>query len=109
MITNPPKRLTGLITKKTAYEERNLENRIPDSTIYLDRHRRIFGRDELHVVEHYKHEQEVPVSKAYRHFFFQLSFFNHNSLPSFNYSLYFSTSKIKIYPKRILQNDTLKG
>ena len=43
------------------------------------------------------------VSKAYRHFFFQLSFFNHNSLPSFNNSLYFSTSKIKIYPKRIQQ------
>ena len=42
-------------------------------------------------------------------FFFQLSFFNHNSLPSFNYSLYFSTSKIKIYPKRIQQKDTLKG
>ena len=55
MIANPPKRLTELITKKTAYEERNLENRIPDSTIYLDRHRRLSGRDELHGVEHYKH------------------------------------------------------
>ena len=55
MIANPPKRLTGLITKKTAYEERNLENRISDSTIYLDRHRRLSGRDELHGVEHYNH------------------------------------------------------
>ena len=64
MIANPPKRLTDykspehlteLITKKTAYEERNLENRISDSTIYLDRYRRISGRDELHGVEHYKH------------------------------------------------------
>ena len=50
-----PERLTELITKKTAYEERNLENRISDSTIYLDRHRRLSGRDELHGVEHYKH------------------------------------------------------
>ena len=50
-----PERLTELITKKTAYEERNLENRIPDSTIYLNRYRRISGRDELHGVEHYKH------------------------------------------------------
>ena len=63
-IANPPKRLTDyksperlteLITKKTAYEERNLEDCISDSTIYLDRHRRISGRDELHGVEHYKH------------------------------------------------------
>ena len=54
-IANPPERLTELITKKTAYEERNLENRISDSTIYLDRHRRLSGRDELHGVEHYKH------------------------------------------------------
>ena len=50
-----PERLTELITKKTAYEERNLENRISDSTIYLDRHRRLSGRDELHGVEHHKH------------------------------------------------------
>ena len=55
MIANPPERLTELITKKTAYEERNLENCISDSTIYLDRHRRLSGRDELHGVEHYKH------------------------------------------------------
>ena len=54
-IANPPERLTELITKKTADEERNLENRISDSTIYLDRHRRLSGRDELHGVEHYKH------------------------------------------------------
>ena len=54
MITNPPKRLTGLITKKTAYEERNLENRISDSTIYPDRYRRLSGRDELHAVELHK-------------------------------------------------------
>ena len=55
MIANPPKRLTELITKKNAYEERNLENCISDSTIYLDRYRRLSGRDELHVVEQHKH------------------------------------------------------
>ena len=54
MIANPPKRLTGLITKKTAYEERNLENCISDSTIYPDRYRRLSGRDELHAVELHK-------------------------------------------------------
>ena len=54
MIANPPKRLTELITKKTAYEERNLENCISDSYIYLDRYRRLSGRDELHVVELHK-------------------------------------------------------
>ena len=53
-IANPPKRLTGLITKKTAYEERNLENCISDSTIYPDRYRRLSGRDELHAVELHK-------------------------------------------------------
>ena len=52
MIANPPKRLTELITKKTAYEERNLENCISDSYIYLDRYRRLSGRDELHVLTH---------------------------------------------------------
>ena len=55
MIANPPKRLTELITKKNAYEERNLENCISDSTIYLDRYRRLAGRDELHVVEQHEH------------------------------------------------------
>ena len=63
-IANPPKRLTDyksperlteLITKKTAYEERNLEDCISDSTIYLDRYRRLAGRDELHVVEQHEH------------------------------------------------------
>ena len=54
-IANPPKRLTELITKKTAYEERNLENCISDSNIYLNRHRRLSRRDELHVVEQHKH------------------------------------------------------
>ena len=54
MIANPPKRLTELITKKTAYEERNLENCISDSNIYLDRYCRLSGRDELHVVELHK-------------------------------------------------------
>ena len=54
-ITNPPKRLTGLITKKTANEERNLENCISDSNIYLNRYRRLSRRDELHVVEHHEH------------------------------------------------------
>ena len=49
MIANPPKRLTELITKKTAYEERNLENCISDSTIYLDCYCRLSGRDELYV------------------------------------------------------------
>ena len=64
MIANPPKRLTDykspehlteLITKKTAYEERNLEDCISDSTIYLNRYRRLSGRDELHVVEQHKY------------------------------------------------------
>ena len=45
----------SLITKKTANEERNLENCISDSNIYLNRHRRLSGRDELHVVEHHEH------------------------------------------------------
>ena len=40
--------------KKTAYEERNLENCISDSNIYLDRYCRLSGRDELHVVELHK-------------------------------------------------------
>ena len=53
-IANPPERLTELITKKTAYEERNLENCISDSNIYLDRYCRLSGRDELHVVELHK-------------------------------------------------------
>ena len=51
MISNPPERLTELITKN-AYEERNLENCISDSYIYLDRHCRLSGRDELHVLTH---------------------------------------------------------
>ena len=49
MIANPPERLTELITKKTAYEERNLENCISNSTIYLDCYCRLSGRDELYV------------------------------------------------------------
>ena len=52
MIANPPKRLTELITKKNAYEERNLENCISDSYIYLDRHCRLSGRDELRGLTH---------------------------------------------------------
>ena len=38
--------------EKNAYEERNLENCISDSYIYLDRYRRLSGRDELHVLTH---------------------------------------------------------
>ena len=30
-------------------------NRISDSTIYLNRYRRLSGRDELHVVEQHKY------------------------------------------------------
>ena len=45
----------SLITKKTAYEERNLENCISDSIIYLTRYRRLSGCDELHVVEQHEH------------------------------------------------------
>ena len=66
MIANPPKRLTELITKKTAYEERNLENCISDSYIYLDRYRRLSGRDELHVLTH--QIKKVPIGESYRHF-----------------------------------------
>ena len=66
MIANPPKRLTELITKKNAYEERNLENCISDSYIYLDRHCRLSRRDELHVLTH--QIKKVPVGFTYRHF-----------------------------------------